>query len=132
MGLVPWLFCPVSGERIGNGGGVITPNLINKKHWKFTYYAFGKNHTIPLGTALGKILKKEAEERRKKYQEKYPDSVPLDALLEYAQNNEIEFAITDEDWGKFIEEMKEMKEKKKKEMEKKENERRVSTRKRKV
>ena len=81
---------------------------------------------------MGKILKKEAEERRKKYQEKYPDSVPLKALLEYSQDNEIEFAITDEDWGKFIEEMKEMKEKKKKEMEKKENERRVSTRKRKV
>ena len=69
---------------------------------------------------MSKKLKKVAEERR----EKDPDLDPLDALLEYARNNENVFAITDGDWEHFIEEMKEMKEK----MEKKWNERRVSVR----
>jgi len=89
--------------RSGNGGGVITPNFTKKKNWVFTYWAFGKSHTIPLGTALGIRLKEEAERRR----EEYSDLDPLVALLEYAhaQDNESEFAITDEEWEHFIEEM---------------------------
>ena len=112
--------------RAGNGGGVITPNSIKKKHWKFTYYAFGKEHPIPLGTVLGIRLKEEAERRRKEY----PGLDPLVALLKYAhaQDNESVFAITDEDWGKFIEEMKVKEEEMKKQM----KERRVSGRRRKV
>ena len=101
MGLVPWLFCPVSGERIGNGGGVITPNCIKKKYWQFTYYAFGKDHTIPAGTALGKKLKGEAKKRSNEYSY----LKPLEALLEYARNNESGFAITDKEWEHFIIEM---------------------------
>jgi len=114
--------------RTGSGGAVITPHCINKKHWQFKYYAFGKDHTIPAGTALGIRLKEEAERRREKYQEIYPDLDPLEALLEYARNNESVFAITDGDWEHFIEEMKVKEEEMKKQM----NERRVSTRKRKV
>ena len=111
--------------RSGNGGGVITPHYcVNKTYWYFTYFAFGENHIIPAGTALSKKLKKVAEERR----EKYSNLKPLEALLEYAQDNESVFAITDGDWELFIEEMKEME----KEKEMKEKERRVSTRKRKV
>ena len=100
--------------RTGSGGAVITPISINKQYWQFTYWAFGKDHTIPLGTALGKKLKAEAEKRR----EKYSDLDPLVALLEYAQkDNKMEFAITDEEWEHYIKEMQPT---------------RVSTRKRKV
>ena len=106
-------FCPVSGKHIGNGGAVITPYFTKKRQWMFTYYAFGKNHTISLNTALGKKLKEEAKRRSNEYS----NLKPMEALLKYAhaQDNESEFAITDEEWEHFI---KEMKEKEKKEMEK--------------
>ena len=87
--------------RSGNGGGVITPNFTKKKNWVFTYWAFGKSHTIPLGTALGEKLKEEAERRRKEYS----NLKPLEALLMYARNNESQFVITDKEWEHFIIEM---------------------------
>jgi len=104
MGLVPWLFCPKSGERIGNGGAVITPKFTQKGQWVFTYYAFGKDHTIPAGTALGKKLKGEAKKRSNEYS----NLKPMEALLKYAhaQDNESGFAITDKEWEHFIKEMK--------------------------
>jgi len=58
-------------------------------------------HTISSNTALGKKLKEEVETRVKGYS----NLKPLKALLKYAQDRKIEFAISVKDWDDFIKEM---------------------------